>query len=143
MLYEILYTSLSKEKFDAASIQTLLQQCYDNNVVNNITGCMVFKKREFIQVIEGEKEVVLQLFEKIKKDERHSKLKVIWQGKTLERSFEKWLMGFYNFNELDKNAIEGFTDILKEGISKASKTGYESVASRLFTLLSDDLRHSN
>lgn len=141
MLYEILYSSISVVKFDAQAIKDLLRQCFDNNEKNGITGCMIYKKREFIQVVEGEKEQVLQLFEKIKKDTRHTKIKIIWEGETAKRSFDKWLMGFYNFDELNKTEILGFADILKKGMKEAPTTNYESVASRLFSLLSEDIRN--
>jgi len=140
MLYEILYSSSAKEKFSAEGIKFLLKQCFENNKVHGITGCMIYKKREFIQVIEGEKKSVIDLFEKIKSDSRHTQINIIWEGLTEKRSFEGWLMGFYNFDELNKKEIEGFSNILKEGMASAAPTDSKSTASRLFELLSEDMR---
>jgi len=140
MLYEILYSSVAIQKFSADGIQSLLSQCFENNKENDITGCMIYKKREFIQVIEGEKKHVKALFEKIKHDKRHTKVQIIWEGETKQRSFNQWLMGFYNFDELNIAEIQGFADILQKEIKEAPKTDHESIASRLFTLMSEDIR---
>ncbi len=140
MLYELLYSSSAIEEFNGEDIKLLLEQCYTNNKKYGITGCMIYKKREFIQVIEGEKEYVLDLFRNIKKDKRHTKIKVIWKGETTERSFNDWQMGFYNLNVENKEQIEGFADILKEKISKNLRTNHESTASRLFEVISSYLR---
>lgn len=55
---------------------------------------MLFHNQEFLQILEGDKVVVQLLFEKIKKDKRHTHVSLISQDETPSRSFTGWSMAF-------------------------------------------------
>ena len=97
--YEILYSSLAKKQMTAEELTEMLRKTRSYNNINGITGCLIYKDRDFLQFLEGEEEAVKKLFyEKIAKDKRHIKLKVIWEGFTETKSFNDWSMAFENLS---------------------------------------------
>jgi hypothetical protein len=79
------------------------------NGINGITGLLIYKDQNFLQLLEGQKEDVRILFEnKIMKDSRHTFLQPIYEGNIASREFEEWEMKFFNL-ELQK--IENIGEI--------------------------------
>jgi blue light- and temperature-responsive anti-repressor len=64
-----------------------------NNRFNGISGFLVFSKDKFIQVLEGERKLVFQTFERIKRDDRHTDVTVLDVTPCKSRVFPDWLMG--------------------------------------------------
>ena len=56
---------------------------------------------EFIQILEGDKRVLQDLIEKIKKDDRHSNVMVLAENYIEKRVFEKWSMAYHKVENHD------------------------------------------
>jgi hypothetical protein len=78
--------------FDASILSGLLIDSRENNEKNNITGSLICRADIYLQMLEGPKDIVLEVFEKIKKDDRHLEVEVLSAGPTEERLFAKWAM---------------------------------------------------
>jgi len=89
-LYELVYSSYSL--LSKIEIQDMVNKSIVRNKRNGITGCLLISDSEFFQVIEGEKATVLALFDKIKADTRHSRIKLMWSSNIADRAFGKWTM---------------------------------------------------
>lgn len=59
----------------------------EKNKKKDITGMLVCYGDDIIQIIEGEKDNVIKLFEKIKNDKRHTIINLIKQGSVTSRMF--------------------------------------------------------
>lgn len=95
-MHRIIYLSAAKELLVAEEVNSLLQQSRKYNLENNITGVLFYIEGDFIQVLEGEKEIITTLFEKIKMDTRHSGIICVFYEAIQERQFPDWSMGFCN-----------------------------------------------
>ncbi len=73
-MFELIYCSIAKPDLKSKDIQDILQTAIDFNSKNNITGCLLFHNNEFLQILEGEKSVIQELFASIERDERHSQV---------------------------------------------------------------------
>ena len=82
----------------------ILEKARDYNERNNITGCLLYHNQEFIQILEGEKETVLNLFSKIGQDGRHTDVLLLAEGRKADRVFYQWSMAFH---ELNKDDVQG------------------------------------
>jgi hypothetical protein len=71
MRYAISYVSTASNYVTEAEIDTLLKDCVTSNKENNIAGILLYSDGNFLQVLEGEKEKVTQLYENIQADDRH------------------------------------------------------------------------
>lgn len=65
----------------------------------------------FLQLLEGEKETVENLFEKIKDDKRHSNIVLIVKEKVEERLFSDWSMAFHELNSSKMSINQFIKDI--------------------------------
>ncbi|WP_289036959.1 BLUF domain-containing protein [uncultured Zobellia sp.] len=109
-MYTLTYESKAIKELTNADIETILETARNFNGANTITGCLIFYKRRFIQILEGEKEKVQSLFENIKKDKRHTNVYQLSEDEVIERNFPNWGMVYYPIdeNDLNKNEYEQF-----------------------------------
>ena len=63
-----------------------------------------------MQLLEGEENVILNLYDKICIDNRHSLSRIIYQENILERGFKGWTMAFKSIEEVDTSGIDGFSE---------------------------------
>ena len=68
----------------------------------------------FIQILEGEHDVILAAFDRIKKDKRHHKVSVIYKKQIERRCFSNWTMGFNKVDKEEIEVIDGFSDFLQQ-----------------------------
>ncbi|MBC7525272.1 MAG: BLUF domain-containing protein [Flavobacterium sp.] len=133
-----MYRSIAKHNFNASDIAKILKTARNFNSKNEITGCLLFHNNEFIQIIEGEKVALNELFAKIKKDERHSNVILLAETETKERVFPTWSMAYHELNEHDSINIDKLLFVnnlitLSELIAKPTQ------ATRLFWLMAKQL----
>ena len=95
MMFELIYYSTASPDLSENDILNILENSRDFNSKNEITGCLLYHNNEFVQLIEGEEEVVKKLYAKIEIDKRHSNLMIVIQDNIAGRSFKKWSMAYY------------------------------------------------
>jgi hypothetical protein len=83
-------------------LSALLRQCRDTNHKRGVTGMLLYQNGTFMQMLEGEKQPVLDLYDKITKDDRHTGIHTVLEGDIEERNFEDWSMGFFNMEKADE-----------------------------------------
>lgn len=93
-MYRIIYLSSAVKEFSEEEISLLLINSRKHNAEHHITGVLLYIEGDFLQVIEGEKKIVKQLFEKIKLDPRHKGIICVFDDVIKERNFKDWSMGF-------------------------------------------------
>lgn len=71
MRHAICYVSNKDKNLDHQQVKELLDFCHLQNERLGIKGVFLYSEGNFFQILEGEKDVVLKIFEKIKKDSRH------------------------------------------------------------------------
>lgn len=99
-LIYIVYLSYMIKKYTVEEMNELLHNFRRNNDVHGITGLMLHKDGNIIQIIEGEKDNVLQLYYNMTKDKKHTHLIKLLQKNITNRMFSDWKMSFINY---DKN----------------------------------------
>ena len=111
MVYHIVYFSTATKHFSEEDLTHLLVVSNRNNKGLGVTGILLFIEGCFLQVLEGEKEVVKEVFEKIKRDVRHDDVITLFKGKKEDRNFLNWSMGFKNLPFIEYKEQLGFEDI--------------------------------
>ena len=98
-MYELLYTSVSPEGLSESELKDLLD-------------C----GREFMQLLEGEEDVVQTLFQTISEDWRHRSVEVFYEGTIENRAFTDWSMAFkvMNGSEFGK-LVMGYEEFSRGG----------------------------
>jgi len=137
VLYELLYMSLANWEMSQEDLEGILAEARPFNADRGITGMLVYHRREFMQVIEGEKREILSLYERIERDSRHSRLRILIQGPIEARGFANWTMQFVNAKDVDPDLLPGYRDIWTEGFSASDLTEEPTKAKRLLELSRD------
>ena len=105
MLYRLFYVSrcTKQSSFDETNIATqIISYAILNNKKLGITGAITFDGNDFAQILEGEKSVVLNLFEKIKADPRHDNVSIIKNQDIETRHYEEWAMKHLDSTNYDE-----------------------------------------
>lgn len=108
-MIELVYYSNSKVDVTSEVLSNILIKSRANNSKKHITGCLLYHNNVFLQLLEGEKEDVQNLYKIIEQDERHSNVTLLLQEDVKERRFPKWSMAFKEYHSIkysDKHFIK-------------------------------------
>ncbi len=108
------YVSRAEHRFNNQELTQLLDQCHRENSSKNITGLLLYNgSGTFIQVLEGPESELDELYQKIRQDERHSKVNCISRKNIAHRHFPDWKMGFRNLSSTPIVNLGGFSDFMQ------------------------------
>ncbi len=110
-MYYLVYVSHAVKPFTLGGLKKLLIHCRDNNIENGITGILLYIEGKFVQILEGKREKVKVLFEKIKRDRRHLNVSRILEGSMESRNFPNFSMGFFTMDDETFTMLSGFKEI--------------------------------
>lgn len=113
MIFQLSYTSTAISQITYQNLENIILTAIDENSKANITGCLVFFNHQFYQLLEGDKNSVLSLYDTIKKDNRHCNVKLISQEETKYRLFSNWNMAFHFVDE-KRNGEDIFNEFKKK-----------------------------
>lgn len=112
-MFQTVYVSAATEPFSKAQLKDLLTLARENNQRLGVSGMLLYKDGDFIQLLEGEESVVRALLAKIMTDPRHHTSMVLLEETTESRLFPEWSMGFRDLADPEIQSTPGFTDYLK------------------------------
>ena len=92
-MYTLCYVSNESDEINDENLLLLYEQTVENNHKEQITGVLLYKDGNFFQVLEGKQKTIKALFEKIKRDKRHTNLIVLF-SKPSSRVFNHYHTGF-------------------------------------------------
>jgi hypothetical protein len=99
--FRLIYSSEAASGLDTAELEQMLVESRFRNRTRGITGVLVFVEGAFLQILEGEKDDVLDLMEKIARDPRHQGVKVFYEQEVDERAFPSWSMAYLSRSAAD------------------------------------------
>jgi hypothetical protein len=111
-MLQMIYTSAASRKISTAELQELLKISRSNNVRDGITGMLLYEDGTFLQVLEGEEEIVESTYQRIAKDPRHCRILLLARLELEQRSFNDWEMGFFNASGGQLLNLPGYTGFL-------------------------------
>ncbi len=110
-IYNLVYMSESQvDQPVATSLQVvddILTEARSRNASVDVTGALLFTEGRFVQVLEGERDKVHEVFERIADDARHTDVRILSAQYSDRRRFKEWSMAFVGD---DKVLQEKFAD---------------------------------
>ncbi|MBV7299280.1 BLUF domain-containing protein [Enterovibrio paralichthyis] len=106
-LQQVVYISSAEHLFSDEEFAEMLATIRAKNERLGVTGMLLYKDGDFIQVIEGRPEVLGPLFDTISRDPRHYSIVELMRKNITERQFSNWSMGFHHINVNDPR-LAGF-----------------------------------
>jgi len=94
MLTRLIYASEIATSLSPSAVQAIVEVARAENQRRHITGVLAFDSRSFLQVLEGERAAVSEVFCRIAKDNRHRRVQLLESVAVDERLFAAWSMDF-------------------------------------------------
>lgn len=125
-MHFLVYISASAYLMDDEELKELLLVSRKNNTERGVTGLLLYHDGNFIQVLEGEKEIVKELYDKIAIDNRHGYLFKLLQGPLEKRNFPEWSMGFRALTATEYKELNGYRGLDREEYLTEANNSNES-----------------
>ena len=101
MLVRLMYASRAATAIDQEALMAILRKSKAKNPGLGITGVLCFSQDIFLQVLEGGRSAVNQLYNRIAADPRHQQVELLCYEEIDERRFAGWSMGQVNMARLN------------------------------------------
>ena len=139
-LTELVYSSATPEPMSPEAVRALLEHAREKNTRMGVTGLLCYDGQGFLQIIEGESAVILDLFHAIQNDPRHTDIHILHDGEIEERAFSDWKMAY-------EPTPSGMLPSLGRSIARASLSAAmagqtelgTSAGQRIFALFMDEM----
>lgn len=116
-MYTICYVSKGKDDLTTDDLEELFGYTLQYNTEHNITGILLYRSGSFLQVLEGEKEILIPIFGRIQEDPRHKEIFTILKGPSKKRIFADYASRFSIVKtKEDLDNIEKYLNQIKENI---------------------------
>jgi len=113
-MFQIIYYSSATAPFSQTDLTDLLTKARENNSRLGVTGMLLYKDGNFIQLLEGEEATLKALYDTISHDPRHQGSTIILEEPVEQPLFGEWSMGFRNLNDADIQKIPGYSQFMNE-----------------------------
>jgi hypothetical protein len=131
MLVRLLYASRATTEVGNDELLAILKKSRVNNLQCGVTGVLCYSGGVFLQVLEGGRGPVSQLYNRITQDKRHADVVLLAYEEIGERSFVSWSMGQVNLSRLNPSLLLKYSE--KAELDPYAVSGKASMA--LFTEL--------
>ena len=101
MLVRLLYASRVVAGFDNEELTAIVRQSRGANPQHGITGLLCYSGGIFLQVLEGGRSAVNQLYGRIVADPRHTQVELLSYAEIDERRFAGWAMAQADLSRLN------------------------------------------
>ena len=113
-LTSLVYVSAATIPFTRSDLVDLLERSRQRNTRDGISGLLLHRGGNFIQVLEGPPEIVDATYRRIAADARHGGLITLLRRTIPAREFGDWAMGFETMSADMGDALPGFSNFLQE-----------------------------
>ena len=120
-LLRLVYSSCATHAFDTPELVELLNGARTNNERLAVSGMLLYAAPTFLQVLEGDPEVVENLYDTIEADQRHDSTRILLREEVEERDFADWSMGFVQADREMLKSIPGLSDFMQQRARGAAR----------------------
>jgi Sensors of blue-light using FAD len=112
VLVRLLYASRAAQKTDGDLVDKIMEESRAYNQEHGITGvlCVCEASSVFMQVLEGGREEVNRLYNRIVPDPRHKDILLLDYAEITERRFAGWRMGRIDLNKVNRTIVLRYSE---------------------------------
>lgn len=107
-LHSFIYISTVSEGLDEAGVDAILASARRNNVARGLTGMLLQYAGHFVQALEGPREALQEVYDRICADPRHQEVTLLEQAPIEARRFGDWAMHRVAVKPGDEPAVDAF-----------------------------------
>jgi len=94
-LYRLVYVSQARGTLSDGEIEAILNASQSNNDERFVTGFLAHNSDGFMQILEGPRDEVLGIYERIQSDDRHHSIQQLIGEDIKARAFPCWSMNYH------------------------------------------------
>lgn len=113
---QLLYVSTAARGIPASDLDDILTVARAHNAERGLSGILVHVDGGFLQILEGTREAVMQIYGRIAEDKRHSCPRVLVDRDIELPAFAAWSMGYEHLIGA-KDELAGMFGIVREAIA--------------------------
>lgn len=110
MLVRLIYASRAAQAVNHDTLGALMKSSRARNLAAGITGVLIFNDGVFLQLLEGGRNAVSALYNRITRDERHHDVVLLSYDEVAERRFTGWSMGQANLSRLNPGILLKYSE---------------------------------
>jgi hypothetical protein len=130
-MVSVVYVSSAIRLFSEDDLVALLNRSREKNTRLQLSGMLLYKDGNFLQVLEGPSDAVYSLFKAIREDDRHKGVLRLLEEQIDNRRFGDWAMAFRNLNNPDFHDLPGYSTFMNGRLDHATFRANPSGAQRL------------
>ena len=130
---QLIYISQSTRKMSNPELLQIHTTAQDNNATIDVTGSLFYNGGWFLQVLEGPKDTLTRLYNKIEKDPRHKNSRIIYDEPAKFRTFTRWTMNMTNLDDRQDDKYDELVEVI-EAATTDRKIGSASPAVTLLKI---------
>ena len=111
MLVRLLYASRPVAPLTTAVVDSILAQSRAHNPRLGITGVLCYSQDLVLQVLEGSRDAVCELYNTIVRDERHDHVRILSYEEIAERRFGNWTMGHVDVTTVNPSLLLKYAEL--------------------------------
>jgi hypothetical protein len=125
------YASSAVQLFAPEELRALLETSRRNNAARGVSGMLLYKDGNFLQVLEGREAAVRAIAAKIHHDPRHRGIITLTEGFENDYQFPDWSMGFCDLLSEEAKTLPGYSAILESSFDPRALASNPTAAQRL------------
>jgi hypothetical protein len=114
-MHQLIYLSQATRPLSAKALMCLLDQAWQANARQYLTGALVYGNKRFIQLLEGEQDTLEAAYARISQDPRHQHLCKVAHHPIAARSFAEWPLAFQTLSPVQFAHLAGYLAPSKSG----------------------------
>ena len=130
MTFFLVYVSSASTLFSRPELDDILRTSRQNNTRLGISGALLYRGGNLMQVLEGDEAPVRALYGRIERDPRHRGLITLLSGEQEGRQFPDWSMAFRDL-DAGPSGLPGFSDFLNTPLTSSEFGADPSLAQKL------------
>ena len=129
-LHELTYASLATREMSQPDLVELLDASRETNLRRGVTGLLLYRHQEFMQLLEGDRSEIFELYQTICADPRNRNNYLMWEGAIEQRSFPDWSMAFLAPDAPELRSWPGYSDFFDTSYDALAHRGNASTGKR-------------
>ncbi|MBO3271794.1 MULTISPECIES: BLUF domain-containing protein [Hymenobacter] len=126
-MHHLIYMSTAVQPLSDAELGALLNQARLRNEQDNITGALVYGDGRFMQIVEGDKAALDDLYTRLLSDKRHVGLVKLADKEVAERSFTDWSMAFRPVSDEEFLTMAGYVQPIQLNLQPLNLSAADSL----------------
>ena len=131
-VFQLVYVSSTVGLLTKDALLEILDHSRKNNARLEVTGLLLYRDGNVMQVLEGAREAVQPLFEKIAQDPRHTGIITLMQGMVPAREFSEWAMGFRDLRSPELREHPGYSEFMNTPLDASVSAARAQQLLRIF-----------